>query len=87
MYRLTDTDPVRPAAVTDDDERKSAAEPDSEAPAPSPEATPDMAAPVLEPSPPSRENENLAKYSHKTPNRNELAEARVIGLANPGSFR
>jgi len=32
-------------------------------------------------------NENLAKYSHKTPTRDELVEARVIGLANPGSFR
>ena len=37
--------------------------------------------------PPSRENENLAKYSHKTPTRDELVVARVIGLANPGSFR
>ncbi len=35
VYRPTDTDPVLPAA---------------EAPAPSPEAKPDMAAPVLEPS-------------------------------------
>jgi hypothetical protein len=49
VYRPTDTDPVLPAAVTDDDERKAAAE--AEAPAPSPEAKPDMAAPVLEPSP------------------------------------
>ena len=87
MYCPTDTDPVLPAAVTDDDERKAAAEPDAEAPDPSPEAKPDMAAPVLEPSPPSRENENLAKYSHKTPTRDELVVARVIGLANPGSFR
>jgi hypothetical protein len=31
-----------------DDERKAAAEPDAEAPAPSPEARPDMDAPVLE---------------------------------------
>jgi len=46
-----DIDPVLPAAVTDYDERKAAAEPDAEAPAPSPEAKPDMAAPVLEPSP------------------------------------
>src|SRR5437016_2920270 len=44
VYRPTD--PVLPAAVTDDDERKAAAEPDAEAPAPSPEAKPDMAAPV-----------------------------------------
>jgi hypothetical protein len=51
MYRPTDTDTVLPGAVTDDDERKTAAEPDAEAPAPSPEAKPDMAAPVLEPSP------------------------------------
>jgi hypothetical protein len=36
---------------------------------------------------PSRENENLAKYSHKTPTRDELVVARVIRLANPGSFR
>ena len=43
--------------------------------------------PVSCTSPPSRENENLAKYSHKTPTRDELVEARVIGLANPGSFR
>ena len=35
----------------------------------------------------SVENENLAKYSHKTPTRDELIEARVIGLANPGPFR
>ena len=48
VYRPTDTDPVLPAAVTDDDERKAAAEPDAEAPAPSPEAKPDMATPVLE---------------------------------------
>ena len=32
-------------------------------------------------------NENLAKYSHKAPTRDELFVARVIGLANPGSFR
>jgi hypothetical protein len=32
-------------------------------------------------------NENLAKYSHKTPTWDELVIARVIGLANPGSFR
>ena len=51
VYRPTDTDPVLPAAVTDDDERKAAAEPDAEAPAPSPEAKPDMAAPVVESSP------------------------------------
>jgi hypothetical protein len=87
VYRPTDTDPVLPAAVTDDDERKAAAEPDAEAPAPSPEAKPDMAAPVLEPSPAHGENENLAKYSHKTPTRTELVLARVIDLANPGSFR
>ena len=47
MYRPTDTDPVLPAAVTDDDERKAAAEPDAEAPAPAPEAGPDIDAPVL----------------------------------------
>jgi hypothetical protein len=29
----------------------------------------------------------LANYSHKTPTRDELVVARVIGLANPGSFR
>ena len=46
--RELDTDPVLPAAVTDDDERK-AALPDALAPAPSPEAKPDMAVPVLEP--------------------------------------
>jgi hypothetical protein len=38
-----------PAAVTDDDERKAAAEPDALAPAPSPEARPDMAAPSSSP--------------------------------------
>ena len=54
MYRPTDTDPVLPAAVTGDDERKAAAEPRAEAPALSPEAKPDMAAPVLEPSPAKR---------------------------------
>jgi hypothetical protein len=48
--RPIDTDPVLPAAVTDD-ERKAAAEPDAEATAPSPEARSDMAAPVLEPCP------------------------------------
>jgi hypothetical protein len=32
-------------------------------------------------------NENLAKYSHKTPTPNELVVARVMGLANPGSFQ
>jgi hypothetical protein len=42
VYRPIDTDPVFPAAVTDD-ERKAA-----EAPAPFPEAKPDMDAPVLE---------------------------------------
>ena len=51
VYRPIDTDPVLPAAVSDDDERKAAPEPDAEAPALSPEAKPDMAAPVLEPSP------------------------------------
>ena len=51
VYRPIDTDPVLRAAVTDDDERKAAAEPDVEAPAPSAEIKPDMAAPVLEPSP------------------------------------
>jgi hypothetical protein len=70
-----------------DDELTAAAEPDAEAPAPSPEAKPDMAAPSSSPPPPSRENENLAKYSHKIPTRDELVIARVIGLANPGSFR
>jgi hypothetical protein len=49
VYRPTDTDPVLPAAVADD-ERKAAPEPDAGAPAPSPEAKPDMAALVLEPS-------------------------------------
>jgi hypothetical protein len=86
VYRPIDSDPVLPAAVTDD-KRKGAAEPDAEAPTPSPEAKPDMAAPYSSPPPPSRENENLAKYSHKTPTRDELGEARMIGLANPGSFR
>ena len=51
VYRPIDTDPVLPATVTDDDERKAADEPDVDAPAPSPEARPDTAAPVLEPSP------------------------------------
>ncbi len=32
-------------------------------------------------------DENLAKSPHKTPTRDELVEARVIGLANPGFFR
>ena len=32
-------------------------------------------------------NEKLAKYSHKTPTWDELVIARVVGLANPGSFR
>ena len=83
--RPTPTRP--PAAVTDNDERKAAAEPDAEAPAPSPEAEPDMAAPSASPPPPSREKENLAGRSHKTPAWNELVVARVIGLANPGSCR
>ena len=43
VYRPIDTDPVFPAAVTDDGELKAAAESDAEAPAPSPEARPDMA--------------------------------------------
>src|SRR6516162_6743702 len=44
VYRPPDTN-----VVTDDDESKAAAEPDAEAPAPCPEANPDMTAPVLEP--------------------------------------
>jgi hypothetical protein len=51
VHRPSDSEPVLPAAVTDDDESKAAAEPDAEPPAPSPEAKPDKAAPVLEPSP------------------------------------
>jgi hypothetical protein len=43
VYRPIDTDPVFPAAVTDDGELKAAAASDAEAPAPSPEARPDMA--------------------------------------------
>jgi hypothetical protein len=85
-YRPIDTDPVFPAAVTDD-ERKAAAEPDAEAPAPFPEAKPDVDGPVPEHCPSRGETENLAKCPHKTPTRDELAEERVIGLANPGSFR
>jgi hypothetical protein len=46
VYRPIDADSVFPAAVTDDDERK--ADPDAEASAPSPEARPDMDAPVLQ---------------------------------------
>jgi hypothetical protein len=49
VYRPIDTDPVLPAAVTDDDERKADDEPDVDAPAPSPEARPNRAAPVLQP--------------------------------------
>jgi hypothetical protein len=48
VYRPIDTDPVFPAAFTDDDDLKAAAEPDAEAPAHSFEARPDMDAPVLE---------------------------------------
>jgi hypothetical protein len=51
---------------------QAAAEPEAEAPAGLP---------------PSRENENLAKSSHKTPARDELADASMIGLANQGSLR
>ena len=47
VYRPIDTDPVFPAAVTDDGELMAAAESDAEAPAPSPEARPGMDAPVL----------------------------------------
>jgi hypothetical protein len=51
VHRPTGTEPILPAAVTDDDESKAAAESDAEAPAPCPEARPDMATPVVEPSP------------------------------------
>jgi hypothetical protein len=47
VYRPIDTDPVFPAAVTDDGELMAAAESDAEAPAPSPEPRPDMDAPAL----------------------------------------
>jgi hypothetical protein len=52
-------------------------------PRPSPTWPPQSSSPP----PPCRENESLAKYSHKTPTRDELVIARVLGLANPGSFR
>jgi hypothetical protein len=48
VYRPIDTDPVLPAAVTDD-ERKADDEPDVDAPAPSLEARPNRAASVLQP--------------------------------------
>jgi hypothetical protein len=48
VYRPIDNDPVFPAGVSEDDERTAAAESDAEAPTPSPEAKPDIDAPVLE---------------------------------------
>jgi hypothetical protein len=83
VHRPPDSEPVLTAAVTDD-ESKAAAEPDTEAPAPSPEAKPDMAArPRALPRQAVR-RKNLANDSHKTPTQDEQAEERVIGLANPG---
>ena len=51
-----------------------------------PEAKPDMAAPVLECSPPGREEEIRGSGSHKAPTQDEQTEERVIGLATPGPF-
>jgi hypothetical protein len=49
VYRPIDNDPVLPAAVTDDDDRQAADEPDVDAVSPSPEAKLNLAAPVLRP--------------------------------------
>jgi hypothetical protein len=67
VYRKIDTDPVLPAAVTDDDERKADDEPDVDAPAPSPEARPNRAAPVLQPCAVKTCDENLRHARTKPP--------------------
>ena len=87
VYRPIDTDPVFPAAVTDDGELMAAAESDAEAPAPSPRPGPTWTPRCSGTAPSRRVNEKFAKCPHKAPTRDELAVAGMIGLANPGSFR